>query len=106
MFDGCSALVDVPETLPARSLKRYCYDAMFRNTKITRSPLIKLEKISSSSSFSTYSLRDMFSGCTSLTEITIKLKTWPSSDSTGSLKNWVSGVSPSGTFYCPSSLPI
>lgn len=106
MFDGCSSLVDVPETLPARSLKRYCYDAMFRNTKITRSPLIEIEKISSSSSFSAYSLRNMFYGCTSLTEITIKLNTWPSSDSTGSLKNWVSGVSPSGTFYCPSSLPI
>lgn len=106
MFDGCSSLVDVPEILPSRMTRRYCYNAMFRNTKITRSPLIQLDSISSSQSFSQNVLKDMFSGCSSLTEITIKLKKWPSSDSTGSLKNWVSGVSPSGTFYCPSSLPI
>lgn len=106
MFDGCSSLVDVPEILPSRMLRRYCYTAMFRNTKITRSPLIELENISSNQSFSLNTLRNMFYGCTSLTEITIKLKNWPSSDSTNSLNNWVYGVSPSGTFYCPSSLPV
>ena len=49
-----------------------------------------------------FCMSNMFTGCTSLSSVTVHFKTWP----TGSqLNNWLSGVAPTGIFRCPAELP-
>ena len=125
MFDGCSELESMPVLLSGKqgsSLQKYLfafrnckklknvnplpevipyptmYNQMFRYcTSMTDAPEIML---SSASALNCMSY--MFEGCTSLSSVTVHFKTWPAASY---LKNWLSGVAPTGTFRCPAELP-
>lgn len=75
--------------LPARTLKRSCYERMFEGcTNLTVSPVLP----ATSSAPSCY--LGMFLGCASLAQITCLMK------GTGiNFYNWTNGVAPTGTFY-------
>ena len=71
---------------------------MFRDCKsLTDAPEIML-----SSANSRTCMTNMFYGCTSLSSVTVHFKTWPTGTQ---LKNWLSGVAPTGIFRCPAELP-
>ena len=125
MFDGCSELESMPVLLSGKqgsSLQKYLfafrnckklknvnplpevtpyptmYNQMFRYcTSMTDAPEIML-----SSANALNCMAQMFAGCTSLSSVTVHFKTWPSASY---LKNWLSGVAPTGTFRCPAELP-
>ena len=94
MFNGCTGLMSAPE-LPATTLATACYRSMFQGcTGLTIAPELpatKLERIC---------YQSMFDGCTNLSLIKVHFTTWVSQTN-----SWVSGVSPTGTFYKPSALP-
>lgn len=69
---------------------------MFKGTSITRSPVIY------AGSPGSYGMSQMFNGCSALTSITTNLTTWTSNGT----KNWVTGVSAAGDFYCPDTLDV
>ena len=91
MFYG-SSLVTPPKILPATALTRSCYTYMFCNcSALTSSPVLPASDVAV---FQAYNF--MFSGCTSLSSITCLATTWTNQYSAN---YWVSGVSPTGTFY-------
>ena len=95
MFEGCTALTTAPE-LPATTLAMGCYDGMFQNcTSLNKAPVLIATTLAG------YCYRNMFFDCTSLTEITLN-GDFNSSYAT----DWVSNVSPSGTFYNNSDVDI
>ena len=94
MFSGCTGLKSAPE-LPATTLMVICYGCMFQGcTGLMSAPELPATKLGRNSYIR------MFEGCTNLSLIKVRLTTWGASTS-----NWVSGVSPTGTFYKLSSLP-
>ena len=89
MFNGCTSLVNAP-ALPATTLAIYCYEYMFRNcTSLVNAPALPATTLVSSC------YGHMFYGCTNLNYIKAMFKTTPS---ISYVKNWVTGVSPTGTF--------
>ena len=115
MFSGCSALTSAPE-LPATKIDQYCYKRMFEQcTGLTDAPKLPATSLAS------FCYSNMFEGCTSLTSapelpatelvdacynfmfkdcsklqyVKALFTTKPSEDTT---KEWLSGVTPSGTF--------
>ena len=95
MFEGCTGLTSAPE-LPATTLAAACYRYMFSGcTGLTSAPELPATTLASNC------YQYMFSGCTNLSLIKVSLTAWGGSQTT----SWVSGVSPTGTFYKPSSLP-
>ena len=95
MFFGCSSLTQAPE-LPATTLADSCYDGMFSGcSSLTQAPELPATTLARGC------YRNMFNGCTSLTEITLN-GDFNSSYAT----DWVSNVSPSGTFYNNSDVDI
>lgn len=122
MFSGCTSLTAAPE-LPATKLTDYCYDSMFRNcTSLTTVPelpatelaeqcytsmfedctsLTTAPKLSATKLYNSCYYR-MFYGCRSLNSIIVHATSW----NTSNTSYWVYGVSPTGTFTCPSSLSI
>ena len=95
MFSGCTGLTSAPE-LPATTLATNCYRSMFEGcTGLTSAPELPATTLASNC------YQYMFSGCTNLSLIKVSLTAWGGSQTT----SWVSGVSPTGTFYKPSSLP-
>ena len=89
MFQGCTALTTAPE-LPATTLANYCYQSMFSGcTSIVTAPELPATQLV----YNCYTY--MFKNCNNLnyvkclaTEIT----------ATDALKDWLSGVAPTGTF--------
>ena len=121
MFKGCTSLTTAPN-LPARTLEDNCYSGMFNGcTSLTTAPVISATTLSSgcceymftdctslttapvlsASTLFANSYLKMFSGCTSLNYIKC-LATDRSAS--GSTKNWVLGVSATGTFVKNSSM--
>ena len=95
MFEGCTGLTSAPE-LPATTLAGRCYRSMFYGcTGLTSAPELPATTLGRNSYIR------MFEGCTNLSLIKVRLTTWGASSSS----NWVSGVSPTGTFYKPTALP-
>ena len=95
MFRDCTSLTQAPE-LPATTLATNCYGFMFDGcSSLTQAPALPATTLANEC----YSY--MFNGCTSLTEITLN-GDFNSSYAT----NWVSNVSPSGTFYNNSDVDI
>ena len=95
MFSGCTGLTSALE-LPATTLAPGCYRYMFIGcTGLTSAPELPATTLASNC------YQYMFSGCTNLSLIKVSLTAWGGSQTT----SWVSGVSPTGTFYKPSSLP-
>lgn len=94
MFKGCTSLTKAPE-LPAIILATRCYQYMFNGcTALVSAPVLP------ATSLSAYCYNEMFNGCTQLNSITMLATSIPST----SLMNWVSGVSPTGTFTKAASM--
>ena len=89
MFRDCTSLTTAP-VLPATTLAQSCYYCMFQGcTSLTSAPELPATTLASSCYYY------MFNGCTNLNYIKAMFTTTPSDAYT---KNWVSGVSASGTF--------
>ena len=118
MFNDCTSLTHAPE-LPATILKNYCYESMFNGcTSLTHAPELPATTLAASC------YRSMFNGCTSLTHAPELPATTLAESCYESMFNgcsninfikcsmtvfgyatsWVEGVSPTGTFVCPTSL--
>jgi len=90
MFSACTSLTTAPTTLPATTLTPYCYSQMFEGcTSLTTAPELPATTLAN------YCYQSMFRGCSSLNYIKC-LAT--SISATNSHRNWVYGVSSSGTF--------
>ena len=100
MFWKCTSLTTVPE-LPATTLADSCYIFMFFGcTSLTTAPELP------ATTLEPYCYQSLFSGCSNLNYIkclatsgTIKNGSVPME-----LYNWVSGVSPTGTFVKPAGV--
>lgn len=89
MFYNCTSLTTAP-ALPATTLIYGCYYDMFHNcTGLTEAPVLPATTLVDSC------YRGMFNGCTNLNHIKCLATDISASNCTS---NWVSGVSPSGTF--------
>ena len=121
MFYGCSGLISAP-ALPATRLSKNCYQAMFYGcTGLTSAPALP------ATTLATQCCRAMFYGCTGLTSApalpatTLATQCYDSMfygctnlnyikmmatdvSATNCLKNWVSGVSSTGTFEKSASM--
>ena len=94
MFQGCTGLTSAPE-LPATTIANACYGYMFSGcTGLTSAPELP------ATTLAIICYQYMFQGCTGLSLIKVHFKDWGSQTT-----SWVSDVSPTGTFYKPSSLP-
>ena len=91
MFKGCASLTQAPE-LPATTLADYCYSNMFKGcTSLTSAPELSATTLVNSCYYA------MFSGCKKLNYVKC-LAT--DTSATNCTKNWLSGVSATGTFEC------
>ena len=99
MFQGCTGLTSAPE-LPATTLASGCYRQMFYGcTGLTSAPELP------ATTLKTYCYGYMFKDCENISIIKIHFTSWDISAFNGKTNGWVSGVSPTGTFYKPSALP-
>lgn len=88
MFKGCTSLVTAP-ALPATTLQSSCYSSMFNGcTSLVTAPELPATTLASSC------YNQMFYGCTKLNYIKAMFTTAPGTY----VKNWVYGVSSTGTF--------
>ena len=94
MFNGCTGLTSAPE-LPATTLAVSCYNSMFNGcTGLTSAPELPATTLAN------LCYSRMFYGCKNLSIIKVHFTAWGAQTN-----NWVSNVSPTGTFYKPSALP-
>lgn len=99
MFENCTSLVEAPE-LPNVPLSSGCFAGMFLGcTSLIKAPELLSETISMAA-MSAYN--GMFRGCSSLREVRCHLTAYPTNPV--STKNWLTGVSPTGDFYCDPSV--
>ena len=90
MFYGCTSLTTTP-ALPATTLVAYCYAGMFVNcTSLTTAPELNATLLD----IDCYN--SMFNGCTKLNYV--KAMFINDLDLSRFIKNWLSNVSPTGTF--------
>ena len=95
MFYGCTALTSTPE-LPATILAENCYEKMFLGcTNITSAPELPATVLADNCYI------QMFENCSKLSYINVGFSEWHANATNG----WTKGVSETGSFYCPSSLP-
>ena len=94
MFSGCKSLTKAP-ALPATTLTSECYDSMFNGcTSLTKTPELTVH------SFYLRGYNGMFKNCSSLNEVHCRVTSEVSSSQISSYaKDWLSGVSSTGTFY-------
>ena len=92
MFRGCTSLTHAPE-LPATTLATNCYRSMFNGcTSLTHAPELPATTLAESC------YESMFNGCSNINFIKCSMTVF------GYATSWVEGVSPTGTFVCPTSL--
>lgn len=97
MFQGCTSLVKAMDVLPATVGGNYCYNTMFSGcVALEKAPIIMLESIRTGC----FSL--MFRNCQKINYIKVVTTSWNESYTS----NWVSGVSPTGTFVKPIGVVI
>lgn len=90
MFDGCTSLTTVP-ALPATTLANYCYSATFYGcTSLVNVPELPATTLANGCYWS------IFENCNKVNNITIKATDISVTDC---LKNWVKGVSGTGTIH-------
>ena len=95
MFQGCTGLTTAPSILPATYLYSYCYNQMFKGCRsLTTAPILPATNLSPYLGCSR-AYGEMFSGCTNLNYIKAMFLTTPNTSYT---KDWVAGVSSTGTF--------
>ena len=94
MFGGCTSLTKTPELL-ATTLTLHCYNAMFSGcTSLTKSPALPATTLAQ------HCYYNMFNGCSSLNEVRCKIpSSYSSSQISSYTNNWLSNVSPTGTFH-------
>lgn len=96
MFRDCIYLRQAPSILTIHKISTSSCAYMFQGcTSLKESPVLNTNLTYTSC------YRNLFYGCSSLNKITAKITSWGNY-----FLSWVNGVSPTGTFYCPSSLPI
>jgi len=96
MFFGCQSLTKAPE-LPATTLATHCYLRMFESCQsLTKAPVLPATTLAE------FCYKNMFSGCQSLNEVRIAATT----TANVALKDWLSGVSATGDFYCDPNATI
>lgn len=106
MFDGCTKMescfdninIDASKIPNSPSYGRFTCRNMFRSTKIKKMGITYTGTRFGSAQFSY-----MFNGCSELNQLEVNFTTWPTAIF---MKNWVDGVSSTGTFICPEALPI
>ena len=122
MFRGCTALTSAPE-LPATELAGSCYGNMFREcTALTSAPELPATKLAGSCYYKMFQgctaltsapelpateliyncYGNMFQECANLTYIKVGFAEWVNN----ATSSWVDGVSSTGNFVCPKSLPV
>ena len=88
MFTGCTSLTQAP-ALPATTLQFRCYAQMFMNcTSLTAAPELPATYLQQ------YCYSSMFNGCTKLNYVKALFTTMEEA----TLTDWLSNVSPTGTF--------
>ena len=96
MFSGCPSLTEAPE-LPATTLSEDCYSNMFEGCQsLTKAPALP------ATTLALFCYWEMFSGCQSLKEVRVSATT----TAERALKDWLSGVSATGDFYCDPNATI
>ena len=125
MFSECNGLTEAPE-LPATALAGSCYYRMFfSSTGLTKGPsILPATKLAGNCYYEMFSgcsnlveapilpattlatgcYSYIFSNCSSLNSITMNYPFKAMSDMDSYCRNWVEGVSETGTFYC--NMPI
>jgi len=96
LFSGCTSLITAPKQLPATTLTRLCYGSMFSGcTLLETAPELPAQILAQSC------YGNMFYNCSNLNYI----KCMATDISAGGcLRDWVSGVSATGTFVKNSSM--
>ena len=90
MFSGCTALVNAPE-IALTSTSSATYEEMFSGcTSLVVGPVLHTQSLNVRAYY------NMFNGCSSLTSITTYADNISNTDC---LRNWLSGVAPTGTFH-------
>ena len=90
MFGDCRSLTKAPE-LPATTLAQKCYSGMFYGCQsLAKAPELPATRLAD------YCYWRMFYGCQSLKEVRVSA----TRTATDALKEWLSGVSATGDFYC------
>ena len=95
MFYNCSSLAEAP-ALPATTLATACYLRMFYNcSSLAEAPELPSTTLADSC------YNSMFKNCSSLNEVHCRVSSSYSSSQISSsyASSWLSGVSPTGTFY-------
>ena len=94
MFTNCTSLIAAPQLAKAITIPRNApYLYMFSGCiSLEKAPDLLAETLDDYNGYGTY--ENMFRGCTSLNYVKCLATTF----STGSVENWLSGVSPTGTF--------
>lgn len=103
LFNNCTLLEEAPR-LPT-ALAAGCYNGMFNNcSSLYKAPSLLATKSTVVTNGYAYYYRGMFTGCSNLSYIKMLLPfAFNGEDSTGNWSgNWVSGVSPTGTFIASS----
>lgn len=100
MFENCVELVNAPN-LPATTLKgEQHYARMFWGCRnLVNGPEISVVNPGVSS------FRDMFWACPKLENVKVHFTRWTDIFGNVISRDWMSGVSATGNFYCPSTLP-
>ena len=94
MFRDCTSLAQAPE-LPATTLAARCYANMFRDcTSLAQAPELP------ATTLATHCYANMFRDCINIDCIKCSFKAFASNGT----DNWLSGVSSTGTFICPTAL--
>ena len=98
MFNNCKQMVEGPQILPAKVLEVGCYDHMFSGCE----NLIKAPELPATQLVNKC-YTHMFENCNSLNYIKAMTLTKPSDSNPEYTKNWLYGVSSSGTFVANSN---
>lgn len=123
MFTNCISLTGYT-TLPASALYSYCYSHMFRGcTSLSSAGTLEFTDFAQSTTnacdsmfrgcsslvvapaisaqnTSSYSYKNMFTDCSSLSSITVNFTAWENN----ATNDWVQNVASAGTFTCPDGL--
>jgi len=99
MFQGCTNLIEVPETITATTASgvQPCYRMFYHCPNITKLPKLTLLQLTN------YAYGNIAAGCTSLNYVYTEMI---DISATGCISDWIYNVSPNGDFYCPAELTI
>lgn len=99
MFQGCTNLIEVPETITATTAsgEQPCYRMFYHCPNITKLPKLTLLRLTD------YAYGYIAAGCTILNYVYTEMT---DISATGCISQWLYQVSATGDFYCPAELTI